>query len=112
MTRPIPSHSGPIFANREWCPFCLFTLSDMMTVQGVDVDAAALEAAAAARTAGERHSIQSVDRALFLLETIAEAGGPDMEMSPWAALFAPVGTPAPLLEKIGRDVRAARSWRR
>jgi IclR family transcriptional regulator, acetate operon repressor len=28
-----------------------------------------------ARTDGERHSIQSVDRALFLLETIAEAGG-------------------------------------
>ncbi len=28
-----------------------------------------------ARTEGERHSIQSVDRALFLLETIAEAGG-------------------------------------
>ena len=27
------------------------------------------------RTDGERHSIQSVDRALFLLETIAEAGG-------------------------------------
>ena len=28
-----------------------------------------------ARAEGERHSIQSVDRALFLLETIAEAGG-------------------------------------
>lgn len=28
-----------------------------------------------ARVQGERHSIQSVDRALFLLETIAEAGG-------------------------------------
>lgn len=28
-----------------------------------------------ARTDGDRHSIQSVDRALFLLETIAEAGG-------------------------------------
>jgi len=28
-----------------------------------------------ARTDGERHSIQSVDRALFLLATIAEAGG-------------------------------------
>ncbi len=28
-----------------------------------------------ARTEGERHSIQSVDRALYLLETIAEAGG-------------------------------------
>jgi IclR family acetate operon transcriptional repressor len=28
-----------------------------------------------ARTEGERHNIQSVDRALFLLETIAEAGG-------------------------------------
>ncbi len=29
----------------------------------------------AARADGERHSIQSVDRALYLLETIAEAGG-------------------------------------
>ncbi len=28
-----------------------------------------------ARASGDRHSIQSVDRALFLLETIAEAGG-------------------------------------
>src|ERR1700688_2857922 len=27
------------------------------------------------RAGGDRHSIQSVDRALFLLETIAEAGG-------------------------------------
>src|SRR5713226_4356792 len=27
------------------------------------------------RANGDRHSIQSVDRALFLLETIAEAGG-------------------------------------
>jgi IclR family transcriptional regulator, acetate operon repressor len=30
---------------------------------------------ARARTGGDRHSIQSVDRALYLLETIAEAGG-------------------------------------
>lgn len=30
---------------------------------------------APARPAGDRHSIQSVDRALYLLETIAEAGG-------------------------------------
>jgi IclR family acetate operon transcriptional repressor len=29
----------------------------------------------AARAGGDRHSIQSVDRALYLLETIAEAGG-------------------------------------
>jgi IclR family acetate operon transcriptional repressor len=28
-----------------------------------------------ARAGGDRHNIQSVDRALFLLETIAEAGG-------------------------------------
>ena len=38
--------------------------------------------------------------------TIAEAGGPDMEMSPWAALFAPAGTPAPLLDRIGTEIRA------
>ena len=27
-------------------------------------------------------------------------------MSPWAALFAPAGTPAALLERIGTDIRA------
>ena len=32
-------------------------------------------ASARVRAAGERHNIQSVDRALFLLESIAEAGG-------------------------------------
>ncbi|MBX6327793.1 MAG: IclR family transcriptional regulator [Pseudolabrys sp.] len=32
-------------------------------------------AGAGAATAGDRHSIQSVDRALYLLETIADAGG-------------------------------------
>jgi tripartite-type tricarboxylate transporter receptor subunit TctC len=39
--------------------------------------------------------------------TIAEAGGPAMEMSPWAAIFAPAGTPAPVLDKLQQDIRAA-----
>lgn len=39
--------------------------------------------------------------------TIAQAGGPDIEMAPWAAVFAPAGTPAPVLERLSHDFRAA-----
>lgn len=39
--------------------------------------------------------------------TIEEAGGPAMQMTPWAALLAVAGTPAPVLERIHRDVVAA-----
>jgi tripartite-type tricarboxylate transporter receptor subunit TctC len=39
--------------------------------------------------------------------TIAEAGGPAIEMTPWTAIFALSGTPAPVLETLQRDIRAA-----
>jgi tripartite-type tricarboxylate transporter receptor subunit TctC len=38
--------------------------------------------------------------------TIAEQGYPEYEASTWNGLFAPTGTPAPLIEKIQRDVAA------
>ena len=38
---------------------------------------------------------------------MAEAGGPMVEMRPWAGLVARAGTPAPLLEQIHRDLLAA-----
>ena len=41
MTRQRHSHSGLISAFGAQCPFCLFTLVFMMTVQGVDLDATA-----------------------------------------------------------------------
>ncbi len=42
--------------------------------------------------------------------TAAEAGGPaDLEVKAWVALFAPRGTPAPVIEKINRDLRKALS---
>jgi tripartite-type tricarboxylate transporter receptor subunit TctC len=41
------------------------------------------------------------------LPTIAEAGGPDIEMAPWAALFAVAGTPKAVLEGLHRDVIGA-----
>ena len=41
------------------------------------------------------------------LPTVAEAGGPMVEMRPWAGLVARAGTPAPLLEQIHRDVLTA-----
>jgi DNA-binding response OmpR family regulator len=40
MTRPATSHFGPTFGKPDRCPICPFTVADMMSVQGVDVDLA------------------------------------------------------------------------
>jgi len=39
--------------------------------------------------------------------TIVEAGGPPVEMHPWAALVAVAGTPQPLLDRLQADIVAA-----
>ncbi len=42
--------------------------------------------------------------------TVAEMGGPaDLEVKAWVALFAPRGTPAPIIERINQDLRKALS---
>lgn len=41
------------------------------------------------------------------IPTLAEIGGPAVEMHPWAALVARTGTPQPLLDQLHRDVTAA-----
>ncbi len=41
------------------------------------------------------------------IPTLREAGGPPVEMHPWAALVAVAGTPAPVLEQLQRDIIAA-----
>ena len=41
------------------------------------------------------------------LPTLAEAGGPAVEMHPWAGLVAPAGTPPAVLEQLQRDIAAA-----
>jgi tripartite-type tricarboxylate transporter receptor subunit TctC len=41
------------------------------------------------------------------IPTLAEAGGPAVEMHPWAALVAPAGTPGPILEQLHRDITVA-----
>lgn len=41
------------------------------------------------------------------IPTLAEAGGPPVEMHPWAALLAPAGTPAPVLAQLHQDITAA-----
>lgn len=41
------------------------------------------------------------------IPTLVEAGGPDVEMHPWAALVALAGTPADVLEKLQHDIGAA-----
>jgi tripartite-type tricarboxylate transporter receptor subunit TctC len=41
------------------------------------------------------------------IPTLPEAGGPPVEMHPWAAVVALAGTPAPLLEQLLRDLTTA-----
>ena len=42
------------------------------------------------------------------IPTVAEAGGPaDFEVKAWVALFAPAGTPAPVVTRIQQDVALA-----
>ncbi len=45
--------------------------------------------------------------ALPAVPTLPEAGGPAVEMHPWAALVTVAGTPAPLLAQLQRDVVGA-----
>lgn len=39
--------------------------------------------------------------------TVAESGFPGFEAEAWWAVFAPTGTPAPMIERFGRDLTAA-----
>ena len=41
------------------------------------------------------------------IPTLLEAGGPAVEMHPWAALVAPAGTPAAVLEQLHHDITTA-----
>lgn len=41
------------------------------------------------------------------IPTLAEAGGPPVEMHPWAALVALAGTPAPVLAQLQQDIARA-----
>ena len=43
------------------------------------------------------------------IPTMAEAGGPDMDAGTWYALWAPAGTPAPILARLRAEVRSALS---
>jgi len=45
--------------------------------------------------------------ALPAVPTLPEAGGPAVEMHPWAALLAVAGTPAPVLAQLEQDIAAA-----
>jgi tripartite-type tricarboxylate transporter receptor subunit TctC len=40
------------------------------------------------------------------LPTVAESGLPGFDVVPWFGLFAPAGTPAPIVARVNRDVQA------
>lgn len=74
--------------------YCDQTTSALGQVQGRSVKAFALAAPARLPTMPE-------------VPTTAEAGMPDFQLSIWQALFAPAGTPRPIIERLNRALRAA-----
>jgi len=75
-----------------------FTAFSMNTVSGLLAGGRLRPLAVAARTRLKEHP---------RLPTLAEAGGPDLEMRPWAGLVALAGTPPELLAQLQRDIVAA-----
>jgi tripartite-type tricarboxylate transporter receptor subunit TctC len=75
-----------------------FTAFSMNTVSGLLAGGRLRPLAVAARTRLKEHP---------QLPTLAEAGGPDLEMRPWAGLVALAGTPPELLAQLQRDIVAA-----
>lgn len=75
-----------------------FTAFGMNTMAGL-VQQGRLRPLAVAARARLKHYPQ--------IPTLAEIGGPAVEMHPWAALVARAGTPQPLLDQLHRDVTAA-----
>jgi tripartite-type tricarboxylate transporter receptor subunit TctC len=75
-----------------------FTAFSMNTVSGLLAGGRLRPLAVAARTRLKDHP---------QLPTLAEAGGPDLEMRPWAGLVALAGTPPDLLAQLQRDIVAA-----
>ena len=39
--------------------------------------------------------------------TISEAGGPNIELKSWVALYAPRGTPKPIIDRVNADIQKA-----
>jgi len=75
-----------------------FTAFSMNTVSGLLAGGRLRPLAVAARTRLKDHP---------QLPTLSEAGGPDLEMRPWAGLVALAGTPPELLAQLQRDIVAA-----
>jgi tripartite-type tricarboxylate transporter receptor subunit TctC len=75
-----------------------FTAFGVNTVAGLFASGRLRPLAVAARARLARHP---------QIPTLPEAGGPAVEMHPWAALVAVAGTPLPVLEQLQRDIAAA-----
>jgi tripartite-type tricarboxylate transporter receptor subunit TctC len=75
-----------------------FTAFSMATTAGLMQRGKLKALAVAARTRLKDHP---------QLQTLAEAGAPDVEMRPWAGIVAPTGTPSPVIDLLQRDLVAA-----
>ena len=74
----------------------------------VDFTAFSVNTVAGLMTAGRLRPLAVAAKARLLaypdIPTLVEAGGPAVEMHPWAGLVAVAGTPAPALEQLHRDI--------
>ena len=77
----------------------------------VDITAFSLNTMAGLHSQGKLRPLAVAARqrlpALPQVPTLPEAGGPAVEMHPWAALLAVAGTPAPVLTQLEQDIAVA-----
>ncbi len=82
-----------------------------VTTGEVDFTAVGMNTAHGLMTAGRLRPLAVAARQRLAghpdIPTLAEAGGPPVEMHPWAALVAVAGTPAPVLDQLQRDIVTA-----
>lgn len=74
----------------------------------VDLTAIGMNTAAGLHARGKLRPLAVAARARLAghpdIPTLSEAGGPPVEMHPWAALMAVAGTPAPVLQRLRQDL--------
>ena len=82
-----------------------------VTTSEVDFTAVGMNTAYGLMTAGRLRPLAVAARQRLAghpdIPTLVEAGGPPVEMHPWAALVAVAGTPAPVLDQLQRDIVTA-----
>jgi tripartite-type tricarboxylate transporter receptor subunit TctC len=87
------------------------TMLTAVAAGDVDMTAIGMNTAAGLMARGRMRPLAVASRRRLAshpdIPTLIEAGGPAVEMHPWAALVAVAGTPAPVVEQLQHDIVAA-----